>query len=101
MLLYEWDEDKNAANKRKHGISFETAAKVFNDANWVLIEDRVDEGGEQRWHAIGLVGSTALVVVHVYRKEQEQDNAKEVVRIISAREADQRERRSYLQQAVE
>jgi len=95
VLLFEWDENKNAANKRKHGISFETAAKVFNDANWVLIEDRVDEGGGQRWHAI------AMVVVHVYRKELEQDNAKEVVRIISAREADQRERRIYLQQAVE
>jgi uncharacterized DUF497 family protein len=46
VLRFEWDEEKNAANKRKHGISFETAAKAFSDANWMLVEDRVDRGGE-------------------------------------------------------
>ena len=78
-------------------MDFETAARVFNDPNVVLIEDRIVEG-EQRWHAIGAVCAALLLVAHVYR---EDDNGEEIIRIISAREANQRERRIYIQQAAE
>jgi uncharacterized DUF497 family protein len=54
--------------------------------------------GEQRWHAIGAVSEALLLVVPIY---QEKDNEEEVIRIISAREANQRERRIYIQQAAE
>ena len=80
------------------GLDFETAARVFNDASLVLIEDRIVEG-EQRWHAIGAVSAALLLVVHVYREDD--GDGEEIIRIISAREAHQRERRLYLQQAAE
>jgi len=56
--------------------------------------------GEQRWHAIGAVEGAMLLVVHVYRMENESGE-EETIRIISAREANQRERRIYIQQAGE
>ena len=42
-MTFEWDEDKNTANKRKHRISFETAIHVFDDPNY--IDDRNLRGG--------------------------------------------------------
>jgi uncharacterized DUF497 family protein len=98
-LRFEWDEHKNRTNQKKHaGIDFETASRVFKDPGLVLREDRVVDG-EQRWHGIGAVWKAVLLVVHLYREES--SNGEEVIRIISAREADQRERRIYLEQAFE
>jgi uncharacterized protein len=96
---FEWDAAKAEANVIKHKISFESAAKVFDDPNVVLIKDRIDETGEQRWKAIGIVDGVALLLVtHVYRGN---DNDEEIIRIISARRAGSRERRFYFQGAVE
>ena len=98
-MRFEWDPRKDRINRTKHnGLDFETAARVFNDPNVVLIEDRIVEG-EQRWHAIGAVSAALLLVAHVYREDN--DNGEEIIRIISAREANQRERRIYIQQAAE
>ncbi len=95
--LFEWDPRKNRENQRKHnGIDFETAARVFADPDIVLRKDRVEDQ-EQRWHGIGATSATLLLVVHVYRTEQ--SNGEEIIRIISAREANARERRLYLEQA--
>jgi uncharacterized protein len=80
------------------GIDFETASRVFADPSLMLRKDRVVEG-EQRWHALGAVRKAVFLVVHVYREES--PNGEEVIRIVSAREADQRERRVYLEQALE
>ena len=104
VMLCEWDEEKNLANQEKHdGLDFETASLVFEDSEYVLVKDRVDASGEQRYHAIGQVGFgegrvALLVVVHVYRKEKK--NGKEIIRIISAREADKRERKIYRQKGT-
>ncbi len=98
-MRFEWDVGKNRINRRKHGgLDFETAARVFNDSKIILVEDRIVEG-EQRWHAIGAVSEALLLVVHSYREDKE--HGEEIIRIISAREANQRERRIYLQQAAE
>ena len=98
-MRFEWDAAKSRINQRKHdGLYFETAARVFNDPSLVLIEDRIVEG-EQRWHAIGAVSEALLLVVHTYHEDK--DNGEEIIRIISAREANQRERRIYIQQAAE
>ena len=98
-MRFEWDRAKSRINQTKHsGLDFETAARVFNDPNIVLIEDRNIEG-EQRWHAIGAVSAVLLLVVHVYREDDV--DGEEIIRIISAREANQRERRIYIQQAAE
>ena len=59
----------NRLNQKKHGIAFALAALVFADECRILEKDRTDEEtGEQRWHAIGRVGGTAIyIVVHVYK----------------------------------
>jgi uncharacterized protein len=103
-MRFEWDERKNAQNRRKHGgISFELAALVFVDERCLIGLDHVDETGEMRWHAIGQVSVEAgvgavLLVVHAYR---EDFHGEEVIRIISARQADKSERRRYQEQAVD
>ncbi len=97
-MRFEWDATKSRINRAKHnGLDFETAARVFNDPHVILIEDRIVEG-EQRWHAIGAVSVAVLVVVHACREDL---YGEEIIRIISAREANQRERRIYIQQAPE
>ena len=91
MTAFEWDPLKAASNKRKHGVSFETATRVFADPN-VLIEENHVEAGEQRWQAIGMVeGLVLLAVAHTVR----ESDGSETIRIISARKADRKERRSY------
>ena len=39
MLIFDWDENKNEINKKKHGISFEEAREVFNDDYAILFDD--------------------------------------------------------------
>ncbi|MGH9447703.1 MAG: BrnT family toxin [Terriglobia bacterium] len=103
-MRYEWDEEKNQRNRRKHGgISFELAALVFEDERCLVGPDRVDRAGEQRWHAIGEVridpeGAAVLLVVHAYR---ENCHGEEVIRIISARRAEKHEIRRYQEQAMD
>jgi uncharacterized protein len=102
-MRYEWDEEKNRLNRRKHRISFEMAALAFED-EWCLVRpDRVDETGEQRWHAIGAArlssaASVVLFVVHVYREEI---HGEEITRIISARRANKDDVRRYQEQKVD
>jgi hypothetical protein len=98
-MRFEWDAEKNRTNQAKHdGLDFEAAARVFNDLNFILAKDRVVEG-EQPWHAIGSVSGAILLVARTYFEDDK--NGQEIIRIISAREADQRECRIYIQQAAE
>jgi uncharacterized DUF497 family protein len=88
---FDWDPNKAASNLRKHGVSFQTAVLVFADPHALVMQNRV-ENGEERWQAIGVVeGLFMLVVAHTVR---EQDGI-EVIRIISARRANRREKRRY------
>jgi uncharacterized DUF497 family protein len=92
-MRVEWDQAKNETNQAKHGIDFETAQLVFDDACCVTFVERVTDG-EERWHAIGSIEKIIiLVVVHTYREEASD----EVIRIISARPATRRERKLYAQ----
>ena len=103
-MRYEWNEEKNRQNQRKHqGISFELAALVFEDERCLIGVDRIDESGEPRWHAIGAVQiepkqAAVLFVVHAHR---ENDYGEEVIRIISARRAEKREILRYQDQALD
>ena len=91
-LRFEWDSRKNAANRRKHGVSFEEARTVFYDERALLIQDPDEEDEEDRFVLLGLSAALrTLVVCHCYR---EGDS---VIRIISARKADRDERRDYEQ----
>ncbi len=89
-LIFEWDENKNAINKVKHGLSFETAKEVFYDDNAVLFDDPDHSVGEERFLIIGMLKSSKICIVsHCYR---DNDN---VIRIISAREATKNEKKFY------
>lgn len=91
-IRFEWDEAKNQTNQRKHGLSFEEAAQVFRDPLQVSVQDRI-EHGEERWQTFGLVHGVLLVMVaHTVHEEDQEET---VVRIISARRADRKERRFY------
>jgi len=92
---FEWDAAKNRSNQRKHGVSFEEAALIFLDPLHVSILERV-EAGEQRWQSFGVVRACLLlVVVHTTAEEDDEGQAVEVIRIISARRADRKERWRY------
>jgi uncharacterized protein len=83
---FEWDSAKEQANRKKHGIDFRTAAKVFLDP-YVIEFDDLDVADELRFNAIGLVDGRMLFVTYVIRGP--------VVRIISARGAEPHEKRRY------
>jgi len=91
-LRFTWDPAKAASNKRKHGVSFELAARVFLDPFALSEQDRV-EGGEYRWQTIGMVeGVLVLLVAHAVREDAD---GVEIIHIISARRAERWERRRY------
>jgi uncharacterized protein len=88
---FEWDPDKEKRNIAKHGVSFELAMKVWDDPHHVVLPDRI-ENGEPRWHAIGMVGPVALLlVVHADPDPRDEDR----IRIIGARKATRHERKLY------
>ncbi len=84
--IFEWDSEKAKINKIKHGISFKTATKVFDDENRIERPDYKHSQDEERWQVIGKVGEVLFVVY------TERGN---ITRIISAREADDKEREFY------
>ncbi len=88
-LYFEWDSTKNASNQKKHGISFEETKTVFSDDFARLIADPEHSEEEERFILLGeSIESNLLIVCHCVRDE-------ESVRIISARKADKKERRTY------
>jgi uncharacterized DUF497 family protein len=61
-MRFDWDEEKNRANIRKHQLDFADAWKVF--ARLLLVDlDERKEYGEDRWLGIGLLDRTRIVVV--------------------------------------
>lgn len=91
---FEWDLAKAETNLRKHRVSFEIAARAFADPFAVTEQDRI-EGEEYRWQTVGLVdGHLLLLVAHTV---WDDTGGVEVIRIISARRAEPKERRRYEQ----
>lgn len=89
-LRIDWDPRKAAANKKKHGVSFEEAATAFSDENGRLIPDPDHSEDEDRFILLGLSWSLRLLVVcHCFRE------APGVIRIISARKANRSEQGQY------
>ncbi len=89
-MLFEWDPNKAIANQEKHRLSFAVAARVFLDPARIEIFDDREEYGEDRWITIGMVDPAVLVVVYTMRG---QDG--ETIRLISARRANENEKRAY------
>jgi len=89
-IRFDWDIAKEAANRRKHGVSFEEARSVFLDGNARLIGDPDHSAGEDRYILLGLSHKLCLLVVcHTYRRGHAE------IRIISARKANKREKSQY------
>ncbi len=91
FMEFEWDEDKSILNKQKHKISFETAAHVFDDPNYIEIYDFEHSIDEDRYIAIGKVGDILFVVFTEKR---------DTIRLISARLATSVERELYYDQEI-
>ena len=90
-LNFEWDDEKYQINIKKHGIRFETAARVFFDENLIDDYDFEHSNDEDRIKIIGKV-EKVLVVIYTERVEK--------FRIISARLANKKERNDYYGQFV-
>ena len=88
-LKFIWDSEKAKINKKKHGISFEIAARVFLDENNIDDYDEFHSDEEDRIKIIGKVGKI-LTVIYTERNDRN--------RLISARPADKNEEELYYEQ---
>ena len=86
-MEFEWDENKNNSNVEKHGISFENAKHAFLDSDMVVKEDVKKDYGETRFIGIGKALENIILLVYTMRKT--------VIRIISARKANSKEKQVY------
>lgn len=84
MSLYDWDEDKAAANLEKHGVAFETV-HGFDWATAIQSEDRRRDYGETRMIALGKIGNRDHVLIYTLRAG--------TIRVISLRNANARQAR--------
>jgi uncharacterized protein len=93
-MKFEWDENKALQNRRKHQVSFETAALAFEDESAIIFEDDRFDYDEIREILIGRPlpeREQCLFVVFVERREN-------TIRIISARKATRAETNRYHEQ---
>lgn len=87
-LEFKWDNQKASENFQKHGITFETATTVFYDPLAYIFDDEWHSVGERREIIIGHDRENRLLLVCFTARTQ-------VIRIISARLATNKERRDY------
>jgi uncharacterized DUF497 family protein len=95
-MNFDWDNNKNQSNIAKHGISFEEAIAIFDDPNILNYEDTRFNYGETRFVSIGqiiLVTQEKTVIIVVIHTQKNQ-----TIRLISARKANERERKRYERQ---
>lgn len=90
-MEFEWDSSKAVGNKKKHGISFELAATVFDDPFALRVTDAKHSKDEERFWQIGESDSGVLVVVFTVRGKGRAER----YRLISARKANKKERALY------
>jgi uncharacterized DUF497 family protein len=85
-MRFEWDDAKNQANRRKHGLDFADAPLVFGGQR-LTFEDLRHSRGEQRYLTIGTLAGRTVIIAHTLRGD--------ATRIISMRKANARERARY------
>ena len=85
---FQWDEEKAKSNLKKHGVSFEEGATIFNDPMIATILDPDHSEDEERFISVGMsMIRCLLTVIHTYRKER--------IRLVSARKATKAEKKNY------
>lgn len=77
---FEWDSEKNEANKRKHGISFEEIIDVFDDPYFLVRYDKSHSVEEDRFNGVGCINGLLVLVTTFTERHR--------TRIISAQRAD-------------
>ena len=87
---FEWDLAKADVNLRKHGVSFEEAASVYDDPNRLELVDAEHSEVEDRDIVIGYSKLTRLLMVVTTERH-------EAIRVISARKANAGEKRRYVE----
>ena len=85
--MFEWDKHKAKKNKKKHGISFQHASKVFEDKNLVEKQDTRHDYGEDRFITVGSIDRNLITVINTPRNEN--------IRIISAYPSSKQQKRWY------
>ncbi|HEX9960523.1 MAG TPA: BrnT family toxin [Pyrinomonadaceae bacterium] len=85
------DENKAKINLQRHGGSFAEAEEVFDDLSAIEFFDDLHSEEEERFRRVGLSAGRLLFVVYSVQEE----NGRELIRLISARKADAREERIY------
>ena len=66
---FDWDQDKDDKNHKKHGVSLALAQLAFVDPKRVIAEDLSHGSGEQRYFCFGQVGAGVLTVRFTYRED--------------------------------
>lgn len=89
-MLFEWDDNKEQINIKKHGMDFTTASRVFDDEYRLEIYDDLHSDYEDRYITIGMIDEITCIAMVVYT-----ERGTDVIRIISARKATPKERRKY------
>lgn len=92
-MQFEWDDNKNSENIRKHGFDFTDAWQVFENPLFVKLDDHKDYG-EDRWTGVGMM-SNGIVIVLVFTERE-----RKTIRLISLRKATKNERARY-EKAIE
>ena len=91
-MHFEWDEDKSVSNYDKHGVTFQEAREIFNDPLHISYLDHRFSYFEERWISLGATDDQKiLVVANLFFT----DDGEEIIRIISARKANPKERSFY------
>jgi uncharacterized DUF497 family protein len=85
---FDWDEKKSLRNLRKHGVSFVEASTVFDDPFARIHDDPDHSDTEHREIIVGYSRAARLLLVSFIERE-------EIIRIISARATDARERKRH------
>ncbi|MFZ3138793.1 MAG: BrnT family toxin [Thermodesulfovibrionales bacterium] len=92
-MEFRWDTNKSKENLKKHGVSFEEAAEVFDDPLHVSILDKRFDYFDERWITIGSLKKGSIIVAgHLYYLTE---NGNEIIKIITARKATKKERQEY------
>jgi hypothetical protein len=89
-MEFEWDEEKNEANIRKHGFDFADGTQLFdvNGQPFLAAADLREDYAEERWEGIGMISGDVVVAVFVEKRPG-------LIRFISLRKANRREQRAY------
>ncbi|MCZ7609595.1 MAG: BrnT family toxin [Ignavibacterium sp.] len=67
---FEWNEDKNRINRKKHNISFEEAQYAFSDTKRIIAKDLEHSESEERYYCFGRIGENIVTVRFTYRNNK-------------------------------